>query len=171
MRKANPAGARNLARSVLAESGVRSPPVPVERLIKARGITLQFAPLGDDLSGMAYIRDGLRIIGVNALHHPNRQRFSAAHELAHHLLHAEVISEAVHVDRILHRDRISAEGTDPLEVEANAFAAELLMPEAFLADAIGEEGLDLDDDAAVDALARRFKVSASAVRNRLSYSW
>ncbi|MDR7033860.1 ImmA/IrrE family metallo-endopeptidase [Mesorhizobium sp. BE184] len=33
--------------------------------------------------------------------------------------------------------RVSAEGTDPLEVEANAFAAELLMPEAFLADAIG----------------------------------
>ena len=31
----------------------------------------------------AFIRDGVRIIGVNALHHPNRQRFSIAHELCH----------------------------------------------------------------------------------------
>jgi Zn-dependent peptidase ImmA (M78 family) len=163
--------ARDAARDILAGAAVKSIPVPVERLVKMRGITLQYAPLGDELSGMAYIRDGLRIIGVNALHHPNRQRFSVAHELAHHVLHVQVISEAVHVDRILHRDRISAQGTDPLEVEANAFAAELLMPEAFLAAAIGAAGLDMDDDDAVNALARKFKVSGSAMRNRLSYAW
>jgi Zn-dependent peptidase ImmA (M78 family) len=159
---------------VLAEAGVRSAPVPVERIVKARGITVQFAPLGDELSGMAYIKDGLKIIGVNALHHPNRQRFSIAHELAHHVLHVPEISEAIHVDRgfrVLHRNKVSAEGSDPLEVEANAFASELLMPDAFLADAIGDTGLDLDDDTAVEALARKFKVSASAMRNRLSYSW
>jgi Zn-dependent peptidase ImmA (M78 family) len=135
---------------------------------------VQFAPLGDELSGMAYIKDGLKIIGVNALHHPNRQRFSIAHELAHHVLHVPEISEAIHVDRgfrVLHRNKVSAEGSDPLEVEANAFASELLMPDAFLADAIGDTGLDLDDDTAVEALARKFKVSASAMRNRLSYSW
>jgi Zn-dependent peptidase ImmA (M78 family) len=174
VRRANPDGAREAAKKVLAEAGVRSAPVPVERIVKARGITLQFAPLGDELSGMAYIKDGLKIIGVNALHHPNRQRFSVAHELAHHVLHVPEISEAIHVDRgfrVLHRNKVSAEGSDPLEVEANAFASELLMPDALLADAIGDTGLDLDDDAAVEALARRFKVSASAMRNRLSYSW
>ncbi len=173
MRRANPDGAREAAKKVLAEASVRSAPVPIERIVKARGITLQFAPLGDELSGMAYIKDGLKIIGVNALHHPNRQRFSIAHELAHHILHVPEISEAIHVDRgfrVLHRNKVSAEGSDPLEVEANAFASELLMPDALLADAIGDTGLDLDDDAAVEALARRFKVSASAMRNRLSYS-
>lgn len=174
MRTPDTAGARRAAVQLLADAGVRSAPVPVERIVKARGITLQFAPLGDELSGMAYIKDGLKIIGVNALHHPNRQRFSVAHELAHHVLHVREITEAVHVDRgfrVLHRDKLSAEGIDPLEVEANAFASELLMPEALLADAIGDAGLDLDDDEAIDALARRFKVSASAMRNRLSYSW
>lgn len=174
MRRADPECARKAAKRVLAEAGVRSAPVPVERIVKARGITLQFAPLGDELSGMAYIKNGLKIIGVNALHHPNRQRFSIAHELAHHVLHVQEISEAIHVDRgfrVLHRNKVSAEGSDPLEVEANAFASELLMPDALLADAIGDAGLDLDDDAAVEALARRFKVSASAMRNRLSYTW
>lgn len=173
MRKADPAAARRAAVLLLAEMGVRSAPVPVERIVKARGITLQFAPLGDELSGMAYIKDGLKIIGVNALHHPNRQRFSVAHELAHHVLHVPEITEAVHVDRgfrVLHRDKVSAEGSDPLEVDANAFASELLMPGSLLADAVGDGGLDLDDDAAIDALARKFKVSASAMRNRLSYS-
>ena len=171
MRPAEPDRARQAARALLAEAGIESVPVPVERLIKARGITLQFAPLGEDLSGMAYIRDGLRIIGVNALHHPNRQRFSAAHELGHHMLHAADLSAAVHVDRIFNRDRISAEGTDPNEIEANAFAAELLMPDAHLAAQIGATGIDLDDDNAVDALARKFKVSPSAMRNRLSNPW
>lgn len=163
--------ARETARALLAEAKIKSAPVPIERLIKSKGISLQYAPLGDELSGMAYIKDGLKIIGVNALHHPNRQRFSAAHELGHHLLHVDVISAAVHVDRILHRDRISAEGTDALEIEANAFAAELLMPNKFLAEIIGHSGLDLDDDAAVATLARRFKVSTSAMLNRLGSNW
>jgi Zn-dependent peptidase ImmA (M78 family) len=173
VRTADPVGARKAAVQLLADTGVRSAPVPVERIVKSRGITLQFAPLGEELSGMAYIKDGLKIIGVNALHHPNRQRFSIAHELAHHVLHVREITEAVHVDRgfrVLHRDKVSALGIDPLEVDANAFASELLMPEAYLADAIGDAGLDLDDDEAVEALARRFKVSPSAMRNRLSYS-
>ncbi|GAA0001577.1 hypothetical protein BRDID11002_15780 [Bradyrhizobium diazoefficiens] len=78
MRDADPGRAREAARSILREFGVSAPPVPVERIIKSRKIVLQYAPLEEDLSGMAYIKDGIGIIGVNALHHPNRQRFSAA---------------------------------------------------------------------------------------------
>lgn len=170
MRRADPAAARDAAQKILAEFSVLAPPVPVERIIKARRIALQYAPLDEELSGMAYIKDGVGIIGVNALHHPNRQRFSAAHELAHHVLHVPDITAAVHVDkgfRVLHRDELAAQGTDPLEIEANAFASELLMPRQFLLEAVGDAGLDLDDDDAVEALAKRFKVSASAMRNRL----
>src|SRR6185312_11744791 len=100
-------------------------------IIKARGIVLQYAPLDEDLSGMAYVKDGVGIIGLNALHHPNRQRFSAAHELAHHELHADILSRAVHVDKgfqVLLRDDVSSLGIEPREIEANAFASELLMP-------------------------------------------
>ncbi|WP_068874777.1 MULTISPECIES: ImmA/IrrE family metallo-endopeptidase [unclassified Phenylobacterium] len=173
-REANPAAARKAAQDLLNAFSVRGAPVPVEKMIKARGIALQYAPLDEELSGMAFIKDGVGIIGVNALHHPNRQRFTAAHELAHHVLHAPEITEMMHVDRgfrVLHRDQLAAQGTDPLEIDANAFASELLMPRQFLIEAIGDAGIDVDDDAAVQALARRFKVSASAMRNRLSGGW
>lgn len=163
--------ARKLARSILQEFGVSTPPVPVERIIKSRKIALQYAPLDEDLSGMAYIKDGVGIIGVNALHHPNRQRFSAAHELGHHVLHASEISLAVHVDkgiRVLFRNDVSALGTEPMEVEANAFASELLIPEDLLASVLEGEGVDLEDEAAIEALARRFRVSPAAMRFRLT---
>ena len=162
--------ARNAARQILAESRVTTPHVPVERIIKARKIVLQYAPLDDDLSGMAYIKDGVGIIGVNALHHPNRQRFSAAHELGHHVLHADQIREAVHVDRgirILYRDDASSLGTQPMEVQANMFAAELLMPTSLLAGAIADGGVDIEDEASVEVLAKRFRVSTAAMRFRL----
>ena len=122
-------------------------------------------------SGMAYIKDGVGIIGVNALHHPNRQRFSAAHELGHHELHAQEIGKAVHVDkefRVLLRDDVSSQGIDPLEIEANAFASELLMPREFLMSALDAGGLDIEDDAGIEALARKFRVSASTMRYRLA---
>ncbi len=92
------AGAKLAAQKVLQDYGVKAAPIPVDRIIKAKGIALEYAPLDEDLSGMAYIKDGVAIIGLNALHHPNRQRFSAAHELAHHELHADIDSRAVHVE-------------------------------------------------------------------------
>lgn len=171
MRDADTDRAREAARSILREFGVSAPPVPVERIIKSRKIALQYAPLEEDLSGMAYIKDGVGIIGVNALHHPNRQRFSAAHELGHHVLHAPDISQAVHVDkgiRVLFRDDVSALGTEPIEIEANAFASELLIPGELLAAALSGGGVDIEDEAGIEALARRFRVSPAAMRFRLS---
>jgi Zn-dependent peptidase ImmA (M78 family) len=171
VRDADPGRAREAARAILREFGVSAPPVPVERIIKSRKIVLQYAPLEEDLSGMAYIKDGVGIIGVNALHHPNRQRFSAAHELAHHVLHDGDIRQAVHVDkgiRVLFRDDISALGTEPMEIEANAFASELLIPGDLLAAALEGGGVDLEDEAAIEGLARRFRVSSAAMRFRLT---
>jgi Zn-dependent peptidase ImmA (M78 family) len=169
--KADPEGARKAARKIVRDFGVKGAPVPVERIIKAKNIVLQYAPLDEDLSGMAYIKDGVGIIGINALHHPNRQRFSAAHELAHHQLHEREIRKAVHVDRgfrMLLRDDVSSQGVDPLEIEANAFASELLMPNEFLMTALRASGLDIEDDAGIEALARKFRVSSSAMRYRLA---
>lgn len=163
--------AREAARTVLLDFGVKGAPVPIERIIKARNVVLQYAPLDDDLSGMAFIKDGVGIIGINALHHPNRQRFTAAHELGHHVLHAPHIQKAVHVDkgfRVLMRDDVSSKGIDSLEIEANAFASELLMPRELLAIVLDASGLDMEDDVGIEALAKRFRVSASAMRFRLA---
>ena len=95
--------------------------------------------------------------------------FTLAHELAHVLLHRRELEGAVHVDRgSLRRDALAAEGVDPIEIEANAFAAELLMPTHLLISALERHPLDLEDDDAVAALAKRFRVSDAAMRYRLN---
>lgn len=169
--KADVEKARAMATQMLEAFAISTAPVPIDRIIKRKQISLQYAPLEEDLSGMAYIKDGLSIIGINALHHPNRQRFSAAHELGHHVLHSEVIKQAVHVDkghRVLLRDDLSSQGVDALEIEANAFASELLMPRDLVIKALNDDGVDIEDDAQIDALAKKFRVSSSAIRFRLA---
>jgi len=167
--KADRSKAIQAARSLLEEHAIETMPVPVERIAKSLGIRVEYAPLDDELSGLAHIRDDVPIIGVNALHAPNRRRFTLAHELAHIVLHRDELEHAVHVDRgSLRRDALAAEGVDPIEIEANAFAAELLMPERLLISELKRQPVDLEDDAAVAALAKRFRVSDAAMRYRLN---
>ncbi|MEA9762496.1 ImmA/IrrE family metallo-endopeptidase [Xanthomonas campestris] len=170
-RKARPEMARARAREILTQAGISKAPVPVERLIKKLSIVLRHEALDEDLSGMAYIQDDLSMIGINASHHPNRQRFSAAHELGHHILHKDEITGTVHVDkgatRMLLRDESSSLGVDRLEIEANAFASELLMPKKLLIAEMGGVPIDVEDDRQVDDLAKKFKVSTHAMRLRL----
>lgn len=164
------AAAKARATEIVERFGVKTPPVPVERIAKQLGVIVQYAPFDEELSGMAFLKEGVAIIGINSNHHPNRQRYTLAHELAHIYLHRPHLEAGVHVDQSsvnsLRRDLVSAEGTDPLEREANAFAAELLMPAKLLAGALDDRMLDLDDDRLL-ALAKRFKVSLMALQYRL----
>jgi Zn-dependent peptidase ImmA (M78 family) len=167
-RVANAARARTAATELLEKHGAASIPVNVERVAKAEGVRVEYAPLDGELSGLAHVRDGVPIIGVNMLHAPNRQRFTLAHELGHIFLHRPQLELAVHVDRgSLRRDPVSAAGTDPQEIEANAFASELLMPEHLIKAALEGKAIDLEDDDAIAALAKRFRVSDAAMRLRL----
>lgn len=158
--------AREAARRVLKEHGVTSAPVPVERIARQLGVRVQYAPLDNDLSGMAHIREGVVIVGVNSLHAPNRQRFTLAHELGHVVLHRHILEDNVHVDRVLLRNRDSSSGLYKEEVEANSFASELLMPTDIVAEMLGGRQVILDDDEEVAALAKKFRVSESAMRFR-----
>ena len=157
------------AEELIRQYGVKAAPVPVERIARALGIKVQYGPFDDELSGMAFIKDGVPVIGINSLHHPNRQRFTLAHELAHVQLHRDQLENAVHVDKgSLRRDLLSAAGTDSTEREANSFAAELLMPRALLAAALNGRTLDLENEELVATLAKRFRVSTTALQHRLS---
>lgn len=158
------------ARALVEKLGVKAPPVPVEKLAKALGVRVEFNPFDDELSGMAFLRDGKPVIGVNANHHPNRQRFTIAHELGHVLLHRNRLEAAVLVDKsrnFIARDTVSAAGTDPVEIQANAFAAELLMPKKFVRQVLSESARDLQDDDYLISLAKRFRVSLAAFQYRL----
>src|SRR3954470_4270018 len=74
-------------------------------------------------------KQGRYIIGINSSHPETRKRFTIAHEMGHLVLHQ---LDQVHVDKqflVKLRDDISSQAIDPHEIEANAFAAALLMPE------------------------------------------
>lgn len=163
--------AREQAHALVERLGLKAPPVPVEKLAKALGVRIEYNPFDDELSGMAFLRDGRPIIGVNSKHHPNRQRFTIAHELGHIILHRPHLETAILIDKnrnFLPRDPTSAEGTDPLEVQANAFASELLLPTKLVRQALSEWPGDLNDDDYLIALAKRFRVSLTALQFKLA---
>ena len=86
------------------------------------------------------------------------------------VLHRERVTQEVHVDKAFPmqmRDAVSGAGVDEMEIEANLFAAKLLMPSFLLTGALGNAPFDIDDGAMASALARHFRVSLSAMQFRL----
>jgi Zn-dependent peptidase ImmA (M78 family) len=149
-------------------------PVPIDKIAKELGIQIKLDKVDDHLSGFIVRDKGKRaLIGANKAHHPNRQRFTIAHELGHYLLHA---GHTVHLDEgrvaftVNLRNSDSSKGEDNDDREANLFAAELLMPAKFLREDL--EGVELDlleNDKFLTGLAKKYSVSLQALTFRLTY--
>lgn len=159
---------RKKARELLETAGVRDAPVPVDDLARQAGAEISFEPFDDGVvDGMLMRQSGRTIIGVNALNARVRQRFTIAHELGHLVLHPQ---HEFHVDKrytVRFRNDNSSTGEDPAEVEANQFAAELLMPRDFVDRDWAALPDDLDIETAIAQLARRYGVSVQAMTIRL----
>ena len=69
--------------------------------------------------------------------------------------------------RVSLRSEASSKGTNIEEIEANFFAASLLMPDKFLRVDPRAVEMDVENEVAVDALARAYGVSAQAMTHRL----
>ena len=153
---------------ILSETNIDSPPVPIETIAKQLGIQVQFELLPNKLSGLLYREDKKvkPIIGVNRLHPEVRQRFTIAHEIGHFILH----KEPVHVDReydVKFRDPNSSLANNDSEIEANKFAAEMLMPIDFLKKDIDNRNINIPDDDFIEILSQRYEVSMQAMIYRL----
>lgn len=158
--------ARKRAQELLKAGNVSSLPVPVKKLAKLAGAVIKYAPFDGQLSGMVQIRkDEPALIGVNANHVEARQSFTIAHELGHLLLHS---NKSFHIDNIIigRRNEASSMAVDDNEIEANQFAAELLMPRYLLEEVL--EGVDLDCPDQISDLAKKIGVSHQALSIRLS---
>jgi Zn-dependent peptidase ImmA (M78 family) len=163
----------SLAAEVLRRHGIDAPPVPIEQLVKAEGAKISAEDIPSDISGFLYCGSPIPVVGVNARQPLTRRRFSMAHELGHLLMHSERLRTkgGLHVDRemLKLRDRNSSAGVDPEEVEANAFAASILMPrDLVMSELEAMEDSDLLDDETIRSLARRFRVSDQAITIRLN---
>lgn len=161
---------RKQALALLEKLGIRNAPIQVDKIAKMLGAQVRFSPLDEEISGMIFIKNDVPIIGVNSLHHPNRQRFTIAHEIGHLTLHRDLITNEVHVDKqfpILMRDGKSATGTEKIEIEANQFAAELLIPTFLVDQVLIANAFDIDDERPLDELAKKFRVSKQTLEYRI----
>lgn len=113
--------ARQTARKLLADVGINNPPVSIGDIIKhikkEKDLSIHPWAFGDDTDGIQITEGEKATIGYNQTQHPHRQRFTVAHEIGHLLLG--------HTGRNFILDLNSKK---PEEIEANQFAAELLMP-------------------------------------------
>jgi Zn-dependent peptidase ImmA (M78 family) len=152
---------------LLAKAQVTMPPVPIDKIAKAAGAKITFNDFNKEVSGVLLRQGNSIIIGVASEQSRARQRFTIAHELAHLVLHE---GEELHVDksfRINLRSPISSKAEDVQEIEANAFAAALLMPDEFIRRDTVKMIIDVEDSDQIEKLARRYEVSTQAMTFRL----
>ena len=155
-----------LASDLLERHGITSAPIDPVVLADAHGIMVHNAVFAEDgISGLIAKRGDNVTLLVNANDAPVRKRFTIAHELGHLLLHLNDTQHGDFIDTDLLRT------ADPFnevplehkreEVQANQFAAALLMPERLVKQAFRVTG-DLG------TLSDMFKVSQTAMSYRLA---
>lgn len=153
---------------MLSERGIDKPPVDVRKLARHLDLSVQIDSLPRDISGFLYRKGAHKVIGVNVRHPLERQRFTIAHEIGHFVLgHAH---DEVHVDHnfgFIFRDERSSRGSSKEEIEANAFAAALLMPARFLMNDLSSKAFDVVKSNDIPRLAKRYGVSVQALSIRL----
>ena len=64
-------------------------------------------------------------------------------------------------------DTSFATGTERLEIEANQFAAALLMPGDILDDLLKASPIDVEDEGSIEEWAKKFLVSKAALQYRI----
>jgi hypothetical protein len=146
--------ARDLLRSVGAE---REMPVPVEDIAHALGVDIVQGGITRALGSLVQVRDVPRIRLAEHHDHPGQVRFTIGHELGHLVLrHMMVAGICALQESIRIRDQAA-------EREADAFAAELLLPELLVRRRCEVSPVSLD---AVRGIADDFGTSmvATAIR-------
>lgn len=137
-------------------------PVQTVSLARELGLEVYHVPSWpDDISGMIMKSEDQGgatgyAIYVNGRHHVNRRRFTTAHEIAHFVLHENLIGDGI-TDDAMYRSGLSSS----IETQANNYAADILMP-WHLVNLATNQGMTT-----IDQLARHFQVSKSAMSIRL----
>lgn len=154
---------RDLAEQVLEDRfGAGRPSLPIDpfKIMREYGVTYQFREF-EKLEGIYIVPEDdadIPMVGINYKRNIARQRFTAAHELCHHL-----------------KDRGNAvcpigKAKSETERYAEEFAAELLMPRRLFLAAANEYGEKVTLDDALQ-IAERFGVSFRSCVYRLAYDF
>ncbi|WP_347358474.1 ImmA/IrrE family metallo-endopeptidase [Bdellovibrio sp.] len=124
--------------------------------------------LDSSISGFSAVRNGKKIIGlVKSDLETERGRFTVAHELGHLTLHQNSLIN-YSGQEVFFRHNHGPEKYDIKEIEANYFAACILMPEDKLQKCVSELfSSNFMPASGIETLARNFKVSTTAMTVRL----
>lgn len=155
--------------SIFRELGEVEIPVNIKEIAKIRGLKVIAHPLGDNVSGLLSIENGIGTIGYDKNEPPVRQRFTIAHELGHYELHKD--KSDLFVDKqFIYRSLNSGDTVERkvMEQEANYFASAILMPSNSLKKEIQKINFDLANEQSIENLADMFKVSTTAMSIRIS---
>lgn len=136
--------------------------------IDVRTASFTLAPGRDDeVSGLIRRLNGRYQILVNVVHQYERQRYTIAHELGHYTLHRHLVEQGKElVDTIADFYRHGPDDqTNPnrrrAEIQANKFAASLLMPKDLIKEAreVSKSPVQLASMFAVSETAMRFRLA------------
>lgn len=158
------------ARRLLDHCQIKKAPVSVQDIATQLGINVRLEKFDreDNLSGVL-VNDGTTVaMVINKSDPPTRQRFTMAHEIGHFYLKHK---GELFVDNTvrLKRDGASGLAVDPFEIEANGFAAELLMPSDLLIKEVERifKKSGYKSENLIEELAKHFEVSTQAMKYRL----
>ena len=153
------------AKEILLHHGLYSLPVDPVRLANRLGISVNNAKFADSSQAalIAKLGESTRIF-VEQADPPYRKRFSIAHELGHHFLHLLNDGKIVdsHSDMFREKEPTTGKISDHRnrEIEANWFAASLLMPEELVRE-------EWERNLNILQMAKIFNVSREAMGYRL----
>lgn len=142
-------------------------PVALGSLARELGVAgVKVSTLRTGVSGQISRENEGYVIRVNRHEARERQRFTIAHELAHFLLHRDLIDRSPDgiTDNVLYRSG----APDQVEFEANRLAADMIMPAALVEKKLNDEFQGVITEATIESLAARFQVSKAAMEIRLS---
>ncbi len=145
-------------------------PINIDKIIDILEIPVNKKPnfRKSKITGIISMKNGSPEIWINPMMNQNkeRERFTLAHELGHFMLHiAPSFEDYDREDKDIEFNRDS--NWDIQEMEANRFAAELLMPTEFIKQEVKNLDPAENKENKLERLATTFNVSKQAIKYRL----
>jgi hypothetical protein len=150
------------ARSLLEEHGINVLPVDPFSLAKALDVTIQIYDYGTAFEGMLIVNSDGVLLGINSnVRNPHRKKFTCAHELGHFSMDIGIDGgtfQCASKEMESFSKKLKA-----IEVRANKFAAELLLPKFLIEEIVKDSELSWNS---IKTLAQMSDVSITAAAKK-----